>query len=295
MILTIIGVVFLLIALAIAILGGNGGEKAASLIPALIGVAVLFFASFTIVKPAEVGVPISFGHLGTPVQPGAHMLAPWTKVETYPTRPLTIDDITVTARTKQAGQIKVTVAARWHVDPEHAADLYKQVRTGDEDKISHQVIDRNLSQAVGTVYNALENGPAVNDRAGATTAIRAELGQLLTPYGIALDDVYIRAAEPDDKTADSLARLAAQERETQIAKERQDTAAAEAQARLIEARGLETAAAAIPRDLTPQQVQALCLQAWERMVKAGISAGVPVYTTCDGSGVTPVAPVTAKR
>lgn len=246
-----------------------------------------FFASFTIVKAAEVGLPVTFGKVGQPMQPGAHLTAPWTSVETFPTRPFGVPDVTITARTSQAGQVKATVGARWHVLPTGARDLYLQVRTGDEQKISEQVIDKSLGQAVGNVFAAKDNMTATTDRLGVESAILAELQRLTAPYGIAIDNVFVRAVEPDAKTADALARVAAQQRATEIATEAQKTAQAEAKRREIEAGSLAATAQQVP-NLTPQQVALLCAQTWERMATKAIEAGVPLYTSPCGTSATPV-------
>ncbi len=257
---------------------------AAALIAAVLG----FFSTFTIVKAAEVGVPITFGKIGDPMPSGVHFVKPWTKVESFPTRPFGVPDVKVVARTSQAGQVTAVVGARWHVVPERAGETYLQVRTGDEERISKEVVDKALGQAIGNVFASEDNLTATTNRTGVEAALLTELRRLTEPFGIAVDNVFLRSVEPDDKTADALARVAAQQRATEIAKESEQTAIAEAARRLAEAKGLRDAAAEIPTGLTSEQVAVLCAQAWERMATKAIEAGQSLYTSPCTSGATPV-------
>jgi regulator of protease activity HflC (stomatin/prohibitin superfamily) len=254
------------------------------------GVA-LAFGCITIVGAAETGVPVTFGHIGAPLNSGAHLKLPWTKIHGLPKRPLAVDDITVTARTAQAGQVKVVVGARWHVDPDHATDTYLQVRTGDEGRISREIVSRAIGQATGEAYTQYDNVAASKGRERAQKDVKDRVSKALTRYGIVMDDLFLRSVEPDKTTSDALARLASQQQETAIAREAQATAQEDAKRRRVEAEGLRSAAAGIPAGVSPGQVQLLCAQSWERMATRAIAAGVPLYTApCGGSpGIVPQA------
>lgn len=256
------------------------GMVAGGLFTVLIVTAGLF--SFTVVKAAEVGVPITFGKIGKPMESGIHWTKPWTKVESFPIRPFGVPDVKIVARTSQAGQVTAVVGARWHVIPARATDTYLQVRTGDEERISKEVVDKAIGQAVGNVFSAKDNMTATTDRGGVEAALVAELRRLTEPFGLAIDNVFLRSVEPDAKTADALARVAAQQRATEIATEAQKTALAEAKRREIEAGALKATASEVPT-LTPEQVALLCAQTWERMAAKAIEAGTSLYTSPCGT------------
>jgi regulator of protease activity HflC (stomatin/prohibitin superfamily) len=240
----------------------------------------------TVIGATEVGVPIAFGKVGEPMNPGFHVVAPWKSVETYPTRPKTVElsgDETIIARTADAGQMRVEVAVRWKVDPSRAKDLYLQVRTGDDERISNDVVEKNLRQAVNEVYSRTANLDAINDRQQMAADIQAQLNEQLERYGIGIEDVNIRSVEPDEKTADTISQYARQQQATRIAEEAKRTAEIEAQRRLIEAEGLRTAADTL-KDVTPGEAEILCQQAWERQQAKATDAGQNLYTTPCGSG-----------
>lgn len=243
----------------------------------VVSLVLLFLSTFTIVNAAQVGVPVSFGKVGNPLSSGVHFVAPWTKVESFPIRPFAVPDVTIAARTSQAGSVRVTAGARWQVVASEAKETYLQVRTGDEQKISETVVDKALGTAIGNVYVTLDNATATTDRVNAESLILNETNRLVNQYGIKINNVFLRSVEPDSTTSDALARVAAQQRATQIAILAVQTAEKQAEANRQQALGIQQAAKAVA-GLMPVEVQALCINAWEREVAKGIEAGVPVYT-----------------
>ncbi len=289
------------IAIGTAIFGGPDfrfGAVATAIVVGLITVVVWFFSSFNQVSATEVGVPVSFGSVGEPLQPGVHFVAPWVEVDTYPTRPVTVElagDNRILARTADAGQMTVEVAARWQVDPRKAKDLYLQVRTGDDDKISQDVVVKNLRQAVGVVYSGITNLDAINDRATVSVKIKDQLQKQLNTYGIDVVDINMRSVEPDERTATTLAAYASQQQATRIATEAKKTAEIEAQRRKIEADGIKTASDAVA-GVSGTEAQIICMQIWQQVNTAAIAAGHPVYTSpCGGAATSVVAPAGAKQ
>lgn len=244
-----------------------------------------FFSTFKLVGPTEVGVPVSFGHVEDAIQSGVHFTAPWVDVETYPTRPVTVElsgEHVILARTADAGQMSVEVAARWRVEPQNAKELYMQVRSGDDEKISNDIVLKNLRQAVGQVYSMTGNLDAMNDRTKTTAAIKEQLQEQLDAYGIAVEDVNLRSVEPDAATAATISKFSSQQQATRIAEEAKKTATIEAQRRLIEAQGLEQSANAVT-DISPDSAKILCMQIWQQVVSKGIEQGIGVYTNPCGT------------
>lgn len=250
-----------------------------SLVALVLGVIGLFFSTLTVVQATQVGVPVSFGHVGKPLDNGVHFVAPWTNVEEYPIRPVTVQltgDQKVIARTADAGQMSVEIAARWRVEKQDAEKLYYQSRTGDLNAISDNIVLPNLRQAVGQIYSVTGNLDAISNRDKVAEDIRIQLNKQLIPYGITVDTVSMRSVEPDATTAATISQYASQQQATRIAQEATKTAQYEAQRRLIEAQGLEAAGKAA--NMSGAQLEAVCIQVWQQTITAGIKAGVPVYT-----------------
>jgi regulator of protease activity HflC (stomatin/prohibitin superfamily) len=263
----------------------------------LIGIGLAIFtlfvtlvSTFTIVPATEVGVPVAFGHVGGHLNPGPHFVAPWVVVDKYPTRPITVQltkGEKVIARTADAGQMSVEIAARWRVEKNDAKTLYFQSRTGDINAISETIVLPNLRQAVGQVYSITGNLDAISDRERVAENVRHQLNKQLSHYGIIVDSVSMRSVEPDNATAATISQYASQQQATRIAEEAKKTATIEAERRIIEAQGLKKAAAA-SGGMTSAELQSVCMQIWQQVITKGIEKGVAVYTNPCSNGNTSV-------
>jgi regulator of protease activity HflC (stomatin/prohibitin superfamily) len=256
---------------------------------ALVAGIVTFFSSLTIISATEVGVPVSFGYVSDHLNSGVHFVAPWTTVDKYPTRPVTVQlagNEKVIARTADAGQMSVEIAARWRVEAKDAKTLYFQSRTGDVNAISDTIVLPNLRQAVGQVYSVTGNLDAISDRERVAEDIRVQLNKQLAHYGIIVDTVSMRSVEPDNATAATISQFASQQQATRIAEEAKKTATIEAERRLIEAQGLKKAAQAAG-GMSSSELQSVCMQVWQQVITKGIEKGVSVYTNpCSNASTT---------
>lgn len=248
---------------------------------ALLTVIVWALTCLTIVQGYETGVPVTFGSVGRSMGSGLHVVAPWTSVEAYPKRPLTVPDVEIVARSAQGGQFTVTLGGRWFTN--NASELYFQVRTGDEDTITKNVVDPAMSQAIQNVYSNVTNQQAITDRATVEGMLLKETQKQLDRYGIKMDAVFLRKSEPDQHTSDVISQLTSQQQQTEIAKAAQLTAIEQGKVQKQQADNLTVAASQLPPSLTAQQEQLLCAQIWERAVTAAIAKGVTVYTTPCGA------------
>lgn len=274
------------ILLVIVALVAAGGFLVGSKLTGFIATGVLIvlgaFSMITIVQPTEVGVPISFGSVGHPLKSGVHVVAPWVGVETYPVRPFAVDPIDVQARTAQAGSVQYRVQARWHVEPKNATETYMQVRSGDEDVIRDKIVDPSLATATNNVARQFNNLEATTQLTDFEGRLQNELQRQVQPYGITIDQVWIRHTEPDQATANSISQLAQQQQQTKIATERVKTAQQEALAREQEALGAKSAAGDLGNP-TATQTFLLCLQAWERVSTVAAQHGATVYANPCGA------------
>lgn len=248
----------------------------------------LLVSSVHVVKANETGVPVTLGSVGKGIDSGPVVTAPWTDIVTLPTRPetLTVDSA---VRTSESGQVGVRVSGRWATTKDLAPELYRQVRTGDDEKIEKDIITPQIQGAVNEFYGGLTNVNAIDGKQWSTNAagVSALATQRLARYGIQLVDVQIRDVNPDEATNNALARIAAQQRETAVADEANKTAAKQATRNLTEANGNKAAAEAVA-NLTPEQVQILCLQAGERIMNKNNEKGIPTYTLPCSTGDTSV-------
>jgi regulator of protease activity HflC (stomatin/prohibitin superfamily) len=267
---------------------GSFAFRIAAFVLAGLTILALLTSSFTIVGANEVGVPKTLGKIGSPVQSGPHLIAPWTSVEKLPTRPRTVTTVT-NVRTSQSGHAAIRIATRWNTDRQDASELYQQARTSDEGKIEKDIITPQVDGAANEFYGTVTNVDAITGSNWSQNAlgVQAKVQERLQRYGIHLVDVQIREVNPDSATDQALAQVAAQQRQTEIAIESKTTAEKQAGQRLAEATGIKNAADKL-KDLTPGQVNLLCLQAAERVMNENVAKGIPTYVTPCGGGSTSV-------
>jgi regulator of protease activity HflC (stomatin/prohibitin superfamily) len=257
---------------------------------------VLVFQSVKIVGAREVGVKLQFGAIQQDtVKPGFHIVPPWVDVEKVSTVPQT-STVKPQVRSSENGRIAPTLLVRWQVSADNAADLYTQIRNsrvdGDtEEKIFAQLVNPAISGAAGSALGAKQNLEIVNGKEWPANAssIQGFAAPDLATVGIVLQSTRQTAAEPDETTELAIQRSAAQQVETNIAKEADKTAKEQAKRNLTEATGLLDAANKL-KGLTPAQVDVLCLQAAERIMNKNQEKGIPTYALpCQTGGASVIA------
>lgn len=258
---------------------------------AALGLCLMLFKSTFFISSTEIGVPITFGKLGAPVESGVHVKAPWTSVVTLPIRPYALpEDIKIVAQTSQGNVVTTVYGGRWEVDAKNAGATYLQVRSGDEGKISKELVEKSLGAAILNVYVKYDNQTATRARVEAEGAVFTEANRILAPYGVRMTQVFLRSVTPDEKTRQALEKVSAAKSETEIAEQKVLTAKQEALAAAEAAKGAKAAAGEIPSNLTATQVQIYCAQLWANAVEAATEKGVPLWTTpcAAGSSATPL-------
>jgi len=289
-ILAIIGLIFLIglfVTFGSSTDDGKFSGIATAITSGLIFLIVGAFTCLTVVGPTEVGIPVSFGRVGDPMTSGLQLKAPWTGVETYPTRPFPVADFDVKARTNQGGSVTLATGSRWNVVEANARSTFEQVRTGDEERITNEVVKPALATAIGTVIAKRDNQKATTDRQDLDTELRTAVNEITKKFGIYVSDVFVRSSEPDERTARSIADFAIEQQRTQIAKQAIETAKQQALANQAQAAGLKAAVAQLP-NVTPQQAALLCVQTWDRVVSQATQAGQSIYTNPCGSAQGPL-------
>ncbi|MFD7883283.1 SPFH domain-containing protein [Streptomyces bauhiniae] len=242
--------VLLLIAAVVVFLVGRGraeaGWKIGAAIGALGGVLAGLFACLHVVSAYEVGVPVTFGRVGTPLTSGAHLKSPFTDVTSFSTRPVDLDlsgEDRVEVRSSQGGVLYADVTIKWAVVPRKAVELYRLA--GSED--------------------------AVQER--------------LAPRGIDVTTVNLRNVRPSKQLQGQIDKKIQQEQATERAVEAARTAKAEAERKRIEAEGTARANKILERSLSDKVLYNQCLDAYREAAKAHPVYAVPCGSGSGGTPV----------
>lgn len=251
-------------------------------IAALAGGAFFGIASCVYVVSAyEVGVPVLFGKVGTPMTSGMHLKAPFTDVTSFSTRPVDLnlsDKDVVEVRSSQGGVMYVEVTVKWAVTPAKAVELYRLA--GNETAIQQRLVYPDSREIIRNVFARYtsEQGYA-SDR----EKINAELGELikerLAPRGIDVTAVNLRNVKPSEQLQQQIDRKIQQKEATERAVEATRTAEEESKRRKIEAEGIARANKILSDSLSDKVLMNQCIEAFKEAAKKN-----PVYAVPCGSG-----------
>ncbi|MET9434040.1 prohibitin family protein [Streptomyces sp. NPDC006551] len=257
------------------------GLKLGALGALIAGVFSLIGSTLYVISAYEVGVPVAFGKVGSPMTSGMHFKSPFTDVTTFSTRPVDLnlsDKDVVEVRSSQGGVMYAEVTVKWAVTPAKAVELYRLA--GSEDAIQQRLVYPDSREIVRNVFarHTSEQGYA-SDR----EKINAEIGELikerLAPRGIAVTTVNLRNVKPSDALQGQIDRKIQQQQATERATEAARTAKAESDRRRIEAEGIARANKILNDSLSDKVLLNQCIEAYKEA-----AAKNPVYAVPCGGG-----------
>lgn len=239
-----------------------------------LGIAMLIVSCLRIVKSTEVGVPVTLGRAGTPLDSGLHFVAPWTNVNKFGTTVQT-RDLQVAVNGSDGGTMEASVTVRYRVlvggEGCSVTELFKRVRS--ESKLESLVIDRETDDVTRLAFN---RRPAfigyTADRETTTAEIIEELDTRFTGQCVDLDRFLVTNLVPSPKVQESIdAAIAAEQnvnRAKQEAAAKREEAAGTADAAVIAAEGELSAASKqaeanelLTESLTPEVLQSQMIEA----------------------------------
>ncbi|MFE1290557.1 prohibitin family protein [Streptomyces sp. NPDC058751] len=284
--------VLLLIAAVVLFLVGRsrtteGGWKLGAVLSAVAGLLAGTFACVHVVSASEVGVPVTFGRIGTPLTSGVHFKSPFTDVTSFSTRPVDLDlngkDV-VEVRSSQGGVLYADVTVKWAVVPAKTVALYRLA--GSEDAVEERLVlpdSREIIRNVFAKHTSEEGYASAREQIG--SEIAGLVKERLAPRGIDVTSVNLRNVRPSEKLQDQIDKKIQQEQATERATEAARTAKAEAERKRIEAEGIARANKIIERSLSDKVLYNQCLEAYKEAAKAHPVYAVPCGTDSNGTPV----------
>ncbi|MHB9862047.1 prohibitin family protein [Streptomyces sp. YIM S03343] len=283
--------VLLLIAAVVLFLVGRsrseGGWRLGAVLSAVAGLLAGVFSCVYVVSAYEVGVPVTFGKIGTPMRSGIHFKSPFTDVTSFSTRPVDLnlyDKDVVEVRSSQGGVLYVDVTIKWAVVPGKATALYRLA--GSEGAIQARMV---LPDSREIIRNVFAKHTSEQGYASAREEIESQIDTLikarLAPRGIDVTAVNLRNVKPSQTLQEQIDKKIQQEQATERAVEASRTAKAEAERKRIEAEGIARANKIIERSLSDKVLYNQCLEAYKEAAKANPVYAVPCGTDSNGTPV----------
>lgn len=297
-----------------------------------LGAVLTIGSSVRLIGATDIGVPVTFGKVGSPLRSGIHLVAPWTEINSFSIRLQQSDmsqDTTsgdravsdgVEVLSSEGGRMVLDVTVRYSIDPAQAGTLFRTV--GSMDGIRDRIVRPDVRSFLRDVYSryAAEEGYASKREAVATLAEDGVKKQL-APRGITVDAVKVRniTLEPnlqtqitqklEAKQAAERALIEQGQAQTQ-AETRRKVAETDAQASVIAAKGQSEANTILSSSLTPELLKAKEIEAITKNgntvlypygqpvspivdSRGGSSAAVPVAPAATAAPATTTPPTTA--
>jgi regulator of protease activity HflC (stomatin/prohibitin superfamily) len=230
-----------------------------------LAILILVSASFTIIEPGYVGVPVTFGNVGSHSIPaGFHPIFFLTDVYkmSIQTKDYTMssantegnrtgDDAVATLSRDQL-ILKFDVTVWYHLDPSQANNVYSNIGLNYEQVIVRPAIRTALVNAA-TKFDASDVMSLQRD--AYTKMVTELLLQELNGRGVILDNVLIRNVEPPATVSDAIAAKLKASQQAQQMEYTIQYAQKEAQRKAIEAKGIADAQRIINNGLTQNYLQ----------------------------------------
>ncbi|MFJ9565063.1 prohibitin family protein [Streptomyces fuscichromogenes] len=283
--------ILLLIAAVVLFLVGRGrdenGWKIGAALSAVGALLSGLFACVHVVSAYEVGVPVTFGKVGSPMTSGIHFKSPFTDVTSFSTRPVDLnmyDKDVVEVRSSQGGVLYADVTVKWAVMPSKSVELYRLA--GSQEAIQERLVvpdSREIVRNVFAKHTSEEGYASAREQIG--SEIESLVKERLAPRGIDVTVVNLRNVKPSDKLQDQIDKKIQQQQATERAVESSRTAKAEAERKRIEAEGIARANKIIEKSLSDKILYGQCLDAFKEAAKANPVYAVPCGTNSSGTPV----------
>jgi len=264
----------------------------AGLVVLSVGLVVLALDSYTIIPARNVGVQVTLGKAERTLPNGAHLVKPWSSIETIDA---TVQNFNLASDTNNCVTVRlanqttacVDVTIQWNIDQHaNANELWQRYRGNNDNVVANvgkNVVERELRRSLNVVfetYNPLSvlsgQAPTIttdNLASKALTEIRAHVDN-----GISIDTLRIPLVHYDAVTQEKLNGYAQALADTQIATQQKLTAEQQKLAN-------EILAAASSGD--PGVMYQNCLNLVKELAAKNQLANLPQTFNCNGA----VAPI----
>ncbi len=260
---------FVFIIVGLILLGAKKSVKNLNpiLSPAAFVLAVIFLllSMVRMVGPGRVGVQVLFGKVKErTLNSGLHFVNPLISLEhmSVRTQAYTMSikagegqikgDDAITSLTAEGLRVQLDVTVWYHLVPDNAAEVYKNIGLDYVDKIVRPAI-RTAIRNAAVKYNATDIYSV--KRMQVTDDIKNELDTNFTPKGVLCEKVLLRNVELPAKVKNAIDEKIAAEQDAQKMKFVLQKETQEAERKTIEAAGISKANKVIANSLTSRYLQ----------------------------------------
>lgn len=261
----------------------------------MVGAALFLWCVLSIrtVPPAHIGIPVTFGHVGSrPLPAGLHILNPVVSVVTMnlKTQLLYSENI---VPTQEGLNVELDVSLLYHVDLSKVTEIFLQLGEAYEETL---ILPELQSAVRGLTSEVSAKALYTSGRMDIHDKLKKELEEKLTPRGIVLEDVLLKGIKLPKQLTDAIELKAQAEQESArmefvLSKERQ-----EADRKKVEASGISAFQKIVSEGISSQLLQWKGIEATEKLansknakivVMGNTKDSLPVLLSTTGGGDAP--------
>ena len=173
--------------------------RGVSLLIFVVAAIATVFRNIIIVSTGNVGVVEFFGQINNrPLNPGIHLVNPFSKVETYSTRLKDVKE-TIEATSQEGLAFNVDVSLQYRIEPRKAVEIYQNLGDNETEIVISRF--RSIVREVTASYPA--EAIYSTKRQEVASRIREQLSKQLSPLGFALGWCLFAASSPAGDAAGS--------------------------------------------------------------------------------------------
>lgn len=234
---------------------------------------IIFLGGWFTVNAGQVGVVTRFGAVNRVVNPGVGFKIPFIEGYTSMDTRTQKDQVDVTAASQDLQSVKGTIAVNYHLEGNHAVDVYQNIGPGYADIVIAPAI-QNIFKASTAKFTAEQ---LINQREAVRVAAENALRDQLAVYHVQVDNFNIVNFDfsPEFDAAIEQKQVAQQSVET--AKQNLAKTQVEAQTALAQAQGQASAQAALKDNgaLSPEYLQYLAVNKWNGILPTYVGGTIP--------------------
>lgn len=244
----------------------------------LLGLVLGWAFMFVTVSPGNVGLVSSFGSYDkNTLEPGAHVVWPWKMMKEVSVQTKQDED-DATAPTKEGLTVVVKATLLYRLSPESAVPVYSQVGKDYENIVVKPAFKSALRGATAH-YDAKDLYTAKRDEIEGV--LLEAVRHSLKDHGIVAEAVLLRDVAVPDAVKDRVNAKVAAEQDAQRMEYVLKQKRLEADAKVIEAKGIADAQQIIKKDLDDNYLKYLWIEALKESAKHN-NATIYIPTGTDG-------------
>jgi regulator of protease activity HflC (stomatin/prohibitin superfamily) len=252
-----------------------------SIIFIIIAIIALTQSVYT-VPAGSIGIITQWGAVNRVIMPGIGMKLPLAEAVQLMSVRTQKDQVDATAASKDLQRVTSTIAVNYHLDGEHAVDVFSSVGMDYQDILLAPAI-QNIFKATTAQYTAEE---LITKREEVRLRAEEALITQLLIYHVVVENFNIVNFDfsPEYNAAIEAKQVAQQQVET--AKQRLAQAEVEAQTAIIQAQGQADAQAVLQKSgaLTPEYLRYLAITKWDGQLPQVTGGACPVIDVNDVMG-----------